>query len=49
MQKKNEILPPLQKQFEDALSEGKILTFEQITSGAGKWLKELETSLELYA
>jgi len=49
MRKKNELLPALQEQFEDALNRGQILTFEQLTASAGEWLKELESSLELYA
>jgi hypothetical protein len=49
MRKKNELLPALQEQFENALSEGRILTFEQIVTGAGEWLQELESNLELYA
>ena len=47
MRKKNELLPALQEQFENALSEGRILGFAEITAGAGDWLKEL--TLELNA
>ncbi len=49
MRKKNELLPALQEQFENALNQGKLLSFEQLVKGAGEWLKELESSLELYA
>ena len=46
MRKKNELLPALQEQFENALSEGRILGFAEIMSGAEDWLKALTLELD---
>ena len=45
MEEKNAILPPLQEKFEAALTEGKILSFEEIIAGAEGWLASLGKEL----
>ena len=47
MRKKNELLPKLQARFEDALKEGRILSFKEVLmEGAGEWLDSLVQELD---
>jgi len=42
---KNEILPRAQEEFELALLEGRILSFEDVALGAEDWLSSLGREL----
>lgn len=47
MRKKNDILPKLQKKFEDAYASGRLLTFKEVLmEGAKDWLDSLVKELD---